>query len=62
MKKTKNKSVKKRLAIKKGKKKVARKKVAKNHLEQKKDRIEAAKRREEKVWEEHYNNLLGQAS
>ena len=62
MKKTKNKSVKKRLAIKKGKKKVARKKVAKNHLEQKKDRIEATKRKEEKVWEEHYNNLLGQSS
>ena len=60
MKKTKNKSVKKKLAIKKGNKKVARKKVAKNHLEQKKDRIEALKKKEEKAWEEHYSSLLGQ--
>ena len=58
-KKAKNKATKNRIATKKGKKKVARKKVAKSHLEIKRETVEARKRKEEKLWEEHYNSLLG---
>tara|TARA_B100000963_G_scaffold360953_1_gene394033 strand:+ start:3940 stop:4122 length:183 start_codon:yes stop_codon:yes gene_type:complete len=59
MKKIRNKVVKDRIAAKKGIKKAARKKVAKRHLEIRREMIAALRRREEKVWEEHYNNLMG---
>jgi len=59
MKKVKNKSTKNKLAAKKGKKKVARKKVAKKHLEEKRKSVEALKRKEEKIWQDHYDSLMG---
>jgi len=59
MKKVKNKATKNRLSVKKGKKKVARKKVAQKHLEQKRKALEDLKRKEEKIWQEHYDNLMG---
>ena len=59
MKKVKNKTVKARIATKKGLKKSQRKKVAKKHLEIKRKEMEALKKREEKIWEEHYNKLMG---
>jgi hypothetical protein len=58
MKKTKNKAVKNRIAIKKGKKKIQRKKVAKKHLQVKQNLIEALKKKEAKIWQEHYDNLV----
>ena len=59
MKKLKNKTVKSRIATKKGLKKSKRKKVAKRHLELKRKEVEAIRIKEEKVWEEHYNKLMG---
>lgn len=59
MKKVKNQKVKARIAAKKGLKKSQRKKVAKRHLEVKRKLIEALKIREEKIWDEHYNKLMG---
>lgn len=59
MRKPKLKASDKRRAIKKGQKKVERKKIAKKHLEQKRELKAALKRKEEKIWQDYYNNLMG---
>jgi hypothetical protein len=59
MKKQKLKPSDKRRAAKKGQKKVERKKIAKKHLEQRRELKAALKRKEEKIWQEYYDNLMG---
>lgn len=58
MKKPRNTEASKRRARKKGEKEIKRKKVAKRHLKLKQEKITALKRKEEKVWQEYYENLM----
>ena len=60
MKKPRNTAVTKRRAVKKGKKKAARKIIAKQHLERKRRLREDLKRREERIWQEYYDNLMNE--
>jgi hypothetical protein len=59
MKKPKNTLASSKRAAKKGKKRIERKKIAKKHLEEKKQLKEASKRKEEKIWNDYYNSLMG---